>query len=768
MGSIKQKILEYMRRPGYQPMKPRKLARQIGIGKKERVRFEDLVETLISKSKIKRSEDGFLVLQGQSSDRVSGLIAGTLRRTASGSAWLIPEQPSVQHSEPSFNPAKPIQDVFIYPEHLADAQNGDHVLVRLTGKRRSGNKPCGRVEQIIERSTHTFVGTYFEEWEQGKVRIDGGVLSEPISVGDPGAKGVTPGDKVVVEMVRFPTHAQPGEAVLTQILGARGEPGVDELAIVHEFGLPDVFSEEVLQEARERGDAFDESIPEGRVDLTGETIVTIDPADARDFDDAISLTRSDDGHWHLGVHIADVAHFVAEDGELDREAHRRGTSIYLPGRVIPMLPETISNSLASLQQGRIRFTKSVFIEFSPEGVPVHTSFQNTAIKVTRRFAYEHVLPIVNEPEKFQKKVSAAVRQLLGRMHELAMMLRNRRFDHGAIELHLPEVKVELDKDGRVTGAKAVEHDESHQIIEEFMLAANCAVARELTDREIMFLRRVHGNPDPVKLNAFRDFVDSLGFTLENPADRFEQQKLLKQIQGKPVEQAVNFALLRSMKQAEYSGADLGHYALSVDQYCHFTSPIRRYPDLTVHRLIDQIVKGKKKTIGRSEVETIKLGTHCSATERRAAQAERQLTRFKLLSFLEQQKDEVFDAVITGVEKFGIFCRCQKYPVDGFIHVSVLSGGEYVDYDRATHTMTGRSSGRIFRMGDLVQVKVALVDPDERTLHWELVGSSSRSTSKQRPPARRKAGKKSARRTTFERPKPRKRPTQKKAGRKRKR
>ena len=748
MASLKQQIIEVLKKTGSRPVKPRKIARRLDLPKGEKDRFEAAIASLVKRGKLQQNREGrvFLPEIASASD---GLIAGVLKKTASGSAWLIPNReitpegadPNSPDDQPPV-PASKIPDVHIYAENLGDAQNGDEVLVRLISRRRSGGKRCGQVEQIVERATHTFVGSYFEEWNVGKVRIDGGVFSDPVSVGDPGAKGVQPGDKVVIEIVRFPTHTHPGEAVLTKILGARGEPGVDLQAIIHEYGLPDEFPEEVLAAARDQADTFDTENPGDRLDLTGETIVTIDPADARDFDDAISLSKSEDGNWHLSVHIADVAHFVQEGGTLDQEARQRGTSVYLPGRVVPMLPETISNSLASLQQDQVRFTKTVKIEFSPDGTPLYTEFHNSAIKVKKRFCYEEVMPILDAPEKFKTEVSADVLKLLADMYELAMILRGRRFEDGSLELHLPEVKIELDKDGVVCGAHETSHDESHQIIEEFMLAANTAVATKLMDADITFIRRVHGSPDPIKLKAFSEFADSLGLEVSPNPSRFELQKLLSEVRGKPFEQALSFALLRSMKSAEYTGLVNGHFALAIENYCHFTSPIRRYPDLTVHRLFEKVIEGKTKKIGLSQIETIKLGAHCSGMERRAAQAERELTRVKLLMLLATKTEETFRAVITGVEKFGIFCRCEKYPVDGFVHVSNLANGERLDYDRATYTMTARQSGRAFRMGDRVQVRIALIDPDERTLHWELVesGKPSRSRSTKKKSQKRKSRK----------------------------
>ena len=747
MASLKQQIIEVLKKTGSRPVKPRKIARRLDLPKGEKDRFEAAIASLVKRGKLQQNREGrvFLPEIASASD---GLIAGILKKTASGSAWLIPNReitpegadPNSPDDQPPV-PASKIPDVHIYAENLGDAQNGDEVLVRLISRRRSGGKRCGQVEQIVERATHTFVGSYFEEWNVGKVRIDGGVFSDPVSVGDPGAKGVQPGDKVVIEIVRFPTHTHPGEAVLTKILGARGEPGVDLQAIIHEYGLPDEFPEEVLTAARDQADAFDPENLGDRLDLTGETIVTIDPADARDFDDAISLSKSEDGNWHLSVHIADVAHFVQEGGTLDQEAKQRGTSVYLPGRVVPMLPETISNSLASLQQDQVRFTKTVKIEFSPDGTPLYTEFHNSAIKVKKRFCYEEVMPILDAPEKFKTEVSIDVLKLLADMYELAMILRGRRFEDGSLELHLPEVKIELDKDGVVCGAHETSHDESHQIIEEFMLAANTAVATKLMDADITFIRRVHGSPDPIKLKAFSEFADSLGLEVSPNPSRFELQKLLSEVRGKPFEQALSFALLRSMKSAEYTGLVNGHFALAIENYCHFTSPIRRYPDLTVHRLFEKVIEGKTKKIGLSQIETIKLGAHCSGMERRAAQTERELTRVKLLMLLATKTEETFRAVITGVEKFGIFCRCEKYPVDGFVHVSNLAHGERLDYDRATYTMTARQSGRAFRMGDRVQVRIALIDPDERTLHWELVESGKPgSTSTKKKSQKRKSRK----------------------------
>lgn len=706
MDPYAQSLLDYISRPGYKPQKVKALAKNLGVTKSKWAAFQRTLDTLIQQQRVRLSEAGRVQLPAQ-----AGTVLGVIRKIASGAAFLLPHEP---------RPAGVEGDVFIEAHDLRDAQNGDEVSVRLNNKRRTGGGRCGVVIEVLERATNVFVGSYFEEDDAGWVEIDGTEFSSPIWVGDPGAKGAQPGDKVVIEMLRFPTHRAPGEAVLTKVLGPRGEPGVDTQMIIHEFGLPHEYPADALAEARLEAENFDETNLAGREDLTRELIVTIDPVDARDFDDAISLTRDERGHWLLGVHIADVPAFVRPGTALDREAKLRGTSVYLPTLVIPMLPEVISNGLASLQEKRVRLTKSAFIEYTPDGIPVHTRFANSAIKVAKRFAYEEVLPIIAEGERHRGKVPAKIRQLLTQMHELAMILRRRRIRRGYLELDMPETKLEFDAQQRVVGAHETHHDESHQLIEEFMLAANIAVAREFADRGIGFMRRTHGQPSPVKLAQLKELVESLGFELRHPESRHDLQRLLEQAAGTPAERAVNFAVLRSMKRAEYSALDGGHYALAEDQYCHFTSPIRRYPDLTIHRLFDLVLAGNRTAASPSGDELLQLARHCSNTERRAADAERELTKLKLLSYLETRLGEELEGTITGIDRYGFFVRGTKLPAEGLVHISSLSDRDYFDYDRGAMSLTGRRSGKVYRLGDRVVVAVARVDVDRRELDLRLV------------------------------------------------
>ena len=712
MPDHQQQILDFLLQPSYRPIDRAALIRKLKLAAAEHDAFHAALDGLVETKRVRENRKGLL------RPRTSGdTVAGVVRRTRSGDGYFIPHEKL---------PALGGQDVYLSHNDIRDAHSGDEVLVRLTNRRRAQGQRCGRVEEILVRASNKFVGTYFEQGGQGLVRVDGKTFNVPIAVGDPGALGARVDDKVVIEMLRFPMANLPGEAVLTRILGQRGETGVDTLSVIHQFGLPHEYPEEALEFARRQAEEFDEDDLGDRLDLTGETLITIDPDDARDFDDAISLKRTRDGHWHLGVHIADVAHFVPPDSPLDREALKRGTSVYLPQHVVPMLPELISNGLASLQQGRTRYTKSAFIEYSPEGIPLATDFANSAIRVSRRLTYGQAMMLLKGEQPPGRKVSQKVQQLLGRMHELAMLLRKRRFAAGALELNLREVELEFDGEGRVTGAYETEHDESHQIIEEFMLAANIAVATRLDDLGIPFLRRVHGEPDLLKLEAFARFAEALGHPLRHWQSRQDLQEAIRSVEGLPEERALNYALLRSMRQAEYLPVDLGHYALAVDNYCHFTSPIRRYPDLHIHRLIGRLLeKGRKKSVKPADVELERLGRHCSMTERRAADAERELTRVKLLTFMESRVGETYEAAITGVEPFGVFCQGLEIPVEGLIHITALEPSDYYYHEPTQFCLIGRRTGTEFRLGDHLTVLVARVDIDRRELDLRVVAPPRR-------------------------------------------
>ena len=727
--TLSQKILELVNGDNYQPVKPKQITKKLGLSKDDVKSVRRVIKRM--------ARQGLLAWGGGHLVRKAGegpgnQIVGVFRRISSGAGFVRPRGVG-SVSDRS-------QDIHIPGKYTKDASSGDVVLVHLRKGAAGANKRTGEIVEILERDTHQFVGVYFESQGGAFVQIDGNVFKKPVPVGDPGAKSASESDKVVIEMVRFPTHWHDGEGVIVKVLGKRGEPGVDTLSIIHEFNLPGDFPEDVLENSREIAEQFDESIGD-RTDLTETTIITIDPVDARDFDDAISLERIDNRHWRLGVHIADVSHFVPKGSPLDGEGRNRATSVYLPDMVIPMLPEIISNNLASLQPNRVRYTKTVFIEFTPDGARVGCEPHAAAIKSCRRFTYEEVDDYLANPKAWEEKLTPEVHSLLGRMHELAMILRHRRFERGALELSMRDVEIELDRQGKVSGAHLAEHTESHQIIEEFMLAANEAVAEMLDDRELFFLRRIHGAPDPKKLRNLADFLREFDIECGSLEDRFEVQRILAEVHGEPYERSVNFAVLKSMQKAVYGPEEMGHYALASEHYCHFTSPIRRYPDLTVHRLLDDIIAGRKPV---NEYEPlVVLGEHCSDREQRAEKAERELTKVKLLGYMAERIGQQFEAVITGVQDFGLFAQALKVPAEGLIHVSSLSD-DYYEYDSQIHSLVGNRVGNQYRLGDLVVVEAVHVDIDRRELDYRLIRKLKSA------PGKKKTKKKSSKRKSSSR------------------
>jgi len=757
---LRDKVLEHIHDPAYQPVKPAVIAKRLGLANNAARELKKVIKQMVKAGELAwgpshlvyaagkkppRDQDGEPASAASEKQRTkrkakakpsgdSKHFVGTFRRMSGGFGFVRPEGTLRAEGRDA--------DVYIPANKAGDAASGDIVSVRLESRR--GRAPTGggsgklegRIIDVLERATNRFVGVYFEQAGMGMVQVDGRVFANPIYVGDPGAKGVRPDDKVVIEMVRFPSHVRDGEGVVVEVLGPRGKPGVDTMSIIYEFNLPGEFADDALAEARRQAEKFDESIAHDRRDLTDLTIVTIDPVDARDFDDAISLERLENGHWLLGVHIADVSHFVQPKTPLDREAHDRATSVYLPDRVIPMLPEIISNNLASLQPHKVRYALSAMMEFTEEGARVATDVFKSAIKSRRRFTYEEVDEYLEskklapthrqgligkkkmQPTSVFRDVTPEVDGLLTRMHELAMIFRARRFQRGALELSMPEMKIDLDAHGRVIGAHLERNTESHQIIEEFMLAANEAVAEMLAEAGWFFLRRVHGSPDPRKMRLLTEFVRELGFDVENLENRFELQKLLDSVRGDPREYAINYATLRSMQRAVYSPEEEGHYALASDCYCHFTSPIRRYPDLTIHRLIDALNRGRKPVQRMDEL--LVLGDHCSEREQRAADAERELNKVKLLHYLADKIGMELKGVITGVENFGLFITGVEIPAEGLVHISALTD-DYYRYDRVGHVIAGFRSGNAYRLGDTVRVAVAAVDIDARELEFRLLG-----------------------------------------------
>ncbi len=698
-----ERILKIVHARGYKPRALHELAEALGIGVDEQGDFHAACKALTKSGRIVLGSRNAVMLPDP-----PGRLYGSFRANARGFGFVVPDIPNAHG------------DIYVPAPKTGGAMTGDRVAVevRKRGKRGGQMQYEGRVTSVLQRSQSRFVGRLQQQAGRWFVVPNGATLHAPILIDDPGAKRVRVGEEVVIEIIQYPTERAPARGVIVKALGASGEPGVDERSIIEQYQLPGEFPEPVIEEARQVVAGFDPEIEaKQRENLKGLTIVTIDPDDARDFDDAISLVRLEDGLFELGVHIADVARFVTEGGALDAEARRRGNSVYLPGMVIPMLPEVLSNGVCSLQERQPRLTKSAFVVYDKKGAVRAARFSNTLIHSTKRLTYRQATAVLDGKPG---RTSAKVVRLLHDMEQLARVIQTRRRREGMLSLQLPDVEVVLDDSGRPVDVTPEDTSFSHTIIEMFMVEANEAVARLMVSRNVPCLRRVHDNPSELKDGSLRRLVRMLGHELPPSASRHDLQHLLDDVQGKPEAFAINLAILRSMQQAEYSPALIGHFALASEHYCHFTSPIRRYPDLTVHRLLDKFVRGQQtgeSSLGAlpNEEELSSLGAQCSATERRAEAAERELKQVHVLRLMQNRIGDHLEGVVTGVAQVGVFVQVDYYLIDGLIRLEDL-GDDWWDVDAAHGCVVGQRSGRRFRIGDRMEVLVDSIDVARRQLN----------------------------------------------------
>jgi ribonuclease R len=707
MPDLSALILGAISKKSYKPMTAKALARQLGLADHSYREFRSTLRSLIKEGKAQVGKND--VIRPAVSLPV---VTGTFKRLKAGDGVV-----RVETEE-----GVPPQEYYVPDRLTHDAASGDEVEIAVRKRSSRIDDGLAEVRAVLKRATRRFVGTYFERDGDALVRVDGQIFTHSVLASDAAVKGVRPNDKVVLEMIRFPTAMDRGEGVIVEVLGRAGDPKVDTTAVVRSLGIPDQFPEDALAEAREQAMEFREDDLTGREDFTKQLVITIDPVDAKDFDDAVSLTRdAGTGHWLLTVHIADVAHFVPPGGPLDLEARDRGTSVYLPQRVIPMFPEVISNGLASLQEGKVRYVKTVEMEFTEAGEPVSARFANGAIRNRRRFTYGQVQAVLDHPHgDAARGVAAEIVRMLKDMRILSKALRTRRRRRGSLEMEMPEPVLEYDEKGHVSGAHFAEHDESHQLIEDFMLAANEAVASHFEQLKIPFVRRNHPAPDPRKLESFVLFARTLDYKLPRRPSRFDLQRVLDESAKSTERHAVHYAMLRSLKQAKYSPEQDEHFALASDHYCHFTSPIRRFPDLTVHRELGQwLAKGRVRTDLK---ELRNIADHCSKTERRAESAEREAVKLRLLSYLSDRIGLILDAIITGVAEYGFFAQGKEFPAEGLVHVSSL-GDDYYQHDADGHLLEGRRHGQRFRLGDEVRVEVVRVDLNRRQLDLRVAGKA---------------------------------------------
>lgn len=701
------RLLHHMKDEAYKPLTVQELESAFGI--EDSSTFKEFVKALVV------MEEKGLVVRTRS-DRYGlpekmNLVRGRLSAHAKGFAFVITEEPGMD-------------DIFIPPNETGNAMNGDTVLVRVSSDS-SGQRREGTVVRILERGVSQIVGTYTESKHFGFVIPDDKKFTSDIFIPKEAGMGAVEGHKVVVKLTSFPEGRKSAEGEVVAILGHKNDPGVDILSIIHKHGLPMEFPDEVMEQANNAPDQIKESEMANRRDLRNEVIVTIDGADAKDLDDAVQVTRLENGNYQLGVHIADVTYYVTEDSPIDREAEDRATSVYLVDRVIPMIPHRLSNGICSLNPKVDRLTLSCNMEITPDGQVIDHEIYQSVIKTTERMTYFDVNRIlVDKDEETRSRYDSLV-PMFELMEELAAILRKKRMDRGAIDFDFKESKVLVDEDGHPTEIVLRERSVAEKLIEEFMLAANETVAEHFHWLDVPFIYRIHENPKEEKLRKFFDFITNFGYLVRGSANGVHPralQEIIEEVQGKPEEMVISTVMLRSMQQAKYYPESLGHFGLSTEYYTHFTSPIRRYPDLIVHRLIrTYLIEGRLDQATKEKWNAVlpDIAEHSSNMERRAVEAERETDELKKAEYMEDKVGVEYDGIISSVTNFGMFVELPN-TIEGLVHVSYMTD-DYYRYDERHLAMIGERTGNVFRIGDEITVRVIKVNKDERSIDFEIVG-----------------------------------------------
>ena len=715
-----EKLLSFMKEEAYKPLTVQELEEAFGI--EEAADFKEFVKALVL------MEEKGLVVRTRSNryglPEKMNLLKGKLTGHSRGFAFVVPEE-------------KGQDDIFIPPTELNGALHGDTVLARINSET-SGSRKEGTIVRIIERGTKQLVGTYTESKNFGFVIPDDKRIISDIFIPKNAAMGAVEGHKVVVKITAYPQDRMSAEGEVIQILGHKNDPGVDILSVIHKHGLPMMFPADALDQANNVPDTIDPKDLENRRDLRNEVIVTIDGADAKDLDDAVTVTKLDNGNYKLGVHIADVSHYVTEGSPIDVEAADRGTSIYLVDRVIPMIPHRLSNGICSLNPKVDRLTLSCEMEINAKGEVVKHDIFQSVIKTTERMTYFDVNRILEDKDEELFSRYEALIPMFQDMGELAAILREKRMTRGAIDFDFKEAKVLVDEDGQPKDVVLRERSTAEKLIEEFMLAANETIAEHFHWLNVPFMYRVHEEPKEDKLERFFQFITNFGYTVKGKANDIHPralQQILEMVQGQPEEVVISTVMLRSMKQARYDAESLGHFGLSTEYYTHFTSPIRRYPDLIVHRLIrTYVINGRvdADTQAKWREKLASIAEHSSNMERRAVEAERETDELKKAEYMMDKIGEEFEGMISSVTNFGMFVELPN-TIEGLIHVSYLTD-DYYRYDEQHYAMIGERTGKVFRIGDEVTIRVVKVNKDERSIDFEVVGmkGSSRRERKDRP------------------------------------
>jgi len=703
--SAREKIMEYMSEKASKPMSFDELCEEMVIEYQGRKHFRELLDQLVEEGKLYQNKKGNYGIPER-----FNIITGYIERNPRGFAFLLPDDPEQE-------------DVYISLENVNGAMHNDKVFVRLLTSS-SGQRQAGEVVEVLERANKTVVGNLDHRGSFGFVIPDNKRIYSDVFVAPEKMGGARNNQKVVVRIDYWPHENRNPEGEIIEVLGDQGDPGVDIEAIIRQLDLPRKFSGKVLEETANISEEIKKDEIQARKDLTDLPLVTIDGADAKDFDDAVSIEKLAEDKLRLGVHIADVSHYVKEDSALDTEARSRGTSIYLVDRVIPMLPEKLSNGICSLKPNVKRLTVSVFMDFNLNPLEM-TDYEicQSVIESNYRLTYDEVRDILTaEDQEVRDRYSNFVREL-ELMNKLRKELREQRFAEGSINFDFPEVEVTLDENGSPLSLDKRTHGIPEQLIEEFMIAANRVVAEDIHWRDIPFIYRVHDSPDTDAMVSFNQFIHNFGYHIKgikNEVHPLSLQKILREVKGKPEERIISTVLLKSMKKAVYSPSNIGHFGLGLDFYTHFTSPIRRYPDLMVHRILKEVITDGYISKGRrEELRNMLPGVsdHSSLQERKAMEAERDSVDLKKIEYMQDKIGEDFSGIISGVNGFGFFVELENL-VEGLVHVENLTD-DYYYFDEDHYALIGERTGNMYRLGDQVEVTVDRVSLQDRQLDFVL-------------------------------------------------
>lgn len=702
--SIREKILEAMREEGYEPQYKEELAIRFRQNRKSLPEFYRVLESMVKEGVLEQDRSG----KYASAERSSSLVEGVFSAHARGFGFVVP----LTGEE---------RDLHIDREYVHGAMNGDRVLAKCIERRKGMGSDEGSIVEILERRNQKIVGTYLESGSFGFVVPLNDKIAYDFYVPPTFRNGATSKQRVVLEITSYPEGRRNPEGKIIEILGFANEKGTDILSVVREKDIPDTFSDETMNYASSLSEEVATSELKGRTDYTDLLTFTIDGRDAKDFDDAVSCERLENGSYLLGVHIADVSHYVKEGTAIDKDAEQRGNSVYLLSKVVPMLPEKLSNGLCSLKEGVIRLTLSIMMEIDKKGEVVASEIRPAYIRSRRRLIYDDVSDLL-ETGKTEDKDLPELSETLERMEELYRILNEKRRARGTIEFEFPETLIDLDENDRPTGIRRFERRVANRLIEEFMLVANETIAEIYEKAEVPFLYRVHEEPDAMKMLSLSETVTNLGysFAVRSEAEPKDLQALMDQVEETKDGRLIHMLVLRSLRKARYAEDCLGHFGLAVDYYTHFTSPIRRYSDLVIHRIIKEILEKKKLSAKRRkdlEKRLPKLAEHLSATERRAEDAEREVDAMKIAEYMANFVGETFPGIISTVTNFGFFVELEN-SVEGLVRYDSMD--DYFVYDESRMLAIGERSGRSYRMGDEVVVKVENVSVERREVDFSIV------------------------------------------------